>query len=65
MKNNVQSPANFFVYVLYSQEYDKYYIGHTQKLAQRLIQHNALSNKTYTSRYRPWSLLCQFTFERH
>jgi putative endonuclease len=38
----------FFVYILYSVTADKYYVGHTENIARRLIEHN--NNQTrYTS----------------
>ena len=45
------------VYVLYSESYDKIYIGFTSDLEQRLLSHNFLSQKGWTVRYRPWRLL--------
>ena len=44
----------YTVYVLYSLEYNKIYIGYTSDLQNRLLSHNALATKGYTLRYRPW-----------
>ena len=44
----------FYVYILYSPKYDKYYIGQTPDPQTRLLFHNELSKKSFTSRYRPW-----------
>jgi putative endonuclease len=44
----------FYVYVLYSKNYDKTYTGYTSNLEQRLISHNGISCKDWTKRYRPW-----------
>jgi len=45
----------YYVYILYSEGYDKYYIGQTNSLEQRLERHNEFdSTNTYTSKYRPW-----------
>jgi len=44
----------YTVYVLYSQTYNKIYIGYTSDLAQRFLSHNELSKKGYTCRFRPW-----------
>ena len=44
----------FTVYALYSLEFDKIYVGYTSNLTKRLLQHNELSIKGYTVRYRPW-----------
>ncbi len=46
----------YHVYILYSPSHDKYYVGQTQDLEQRLLEHNELSTKSYTSKYRPWEL---------
>jgi putative endonuclease len=47
----------FFVYVLYSRDYKKIYIGFTSNLERRLASHNHYLNKGYTGRYKPWELL--------
>lgn len=44
---------NFVVYVLYSVEHTKIYIGYSANLIQRIYWHNN-GNKGYTKRYRPW-----------
>jgi len=47
----------FTVYVLYSVQYDKIYIGFTSNMEQRLLSHNVLGKKGYTLKYRPWKLV--------
>ncbi len=47
----------FTVYVLYSEKYNKIYIGYTSNIKQRFIAHNELETKGYTLRYRPWKLI--------
>ena len=47
----------FSVYILFSEEHDKYYVGQTDDLERRLLQHNELSENSFTSRYRPWELV--------
>ena len=44
----------YIVYVLYSQQYDKIYIGYTSNLEERLKSHNELGKKGWTIRFRPW-----------
>ena len=44
----------FTVYVLYSKKYNRIYIGYTSNMEQRLLSHNELSTKGYTTRFRPW-----------
>ena len=52
-----------FVYILYSEKYDKYYIGQTKDLEIRLLFHNELSEKSFTSKYRPWKVIWSITLE--
>jgi putative endonuclease len=50
----------FFVYVIYSTNANKSYIGQTDDLKKRILQHNDPSNKfsLYTKRFKgPWELL--------
>jgi len=46
----------YTVYVLYSAEFDKIYIGYSSNVTARLESHNVLANKGWTIRYRPWLL---------
>ena len=46
-----------YVYILYSPSQDKYYVGQTPDLDTRLLFHNELSERSWTSRYRPWELV--------
>ena len=45
-----------YVYILHAPTHDKYYIGQTPDLETRMLFHNKLSQKSYTSKYRPWVL---------
>jgi putative endonuclease len=47
----------FTVYVLYSEKFDKIYIGYTSDLKKRLLSHNQLATMGWTIRYRPWKLV--------
>ena len=42
-----------FLYILYSSSRDKYYVGHTQDVQIRLLQHNA-GRTPSTKSGRPW-----------
>jgi len=44
----------YVVYVLYSETFDKIYIGYTSNLEQRLMSHNFLAKKGWTIKFRPW-----------
>ena len=47
----------FTVYVLYSKDFDKIYIGFTSDLEQRILSHNELGKKGWTIKFRPWQLI--------
>ena len=46
----------FYVYVLYSEKFDKIYIGMTCDLEKRVFAHNHLP-KGWTKNFRPWKLI--------
>ncbi|MDO5656200.1 MAG: GIY-YIG nuclease family protein [Flavobacteriaceae bacterium] len=51
----------YFIYILYSESFDKYYVGYSTSPAERLIRHNTQDYfHTFTSKYRPWSLKAVF-----
>ncbi len=45
-----------FAYVLYSAKYDKIYIGQSNNIERRLVEHNS-GNHRYTKRYIPWIVI--------
>ena len=47
----------FTVYVLYSENYDKIYIGFTSDLDKRFLSHNELGKKGWTIKFRPWKIV--------
>jgi putative endonuclease len=47
----------FFVYIIYSEAHDKFYIGQTNDIEDRIRRHNNGSEK-FTSPYLPWLLKC-------
>lgn len=53
----------FFVYILESVEYGKYYIGQTNNLEARLNSHNQGYNR-YTKSYRPWKIAFYKQYDR-
>jgi putative endonuclease len=53
----------FTVYVLYSQKFDKIYIGYTSDLPNRLLSHNELATKGHTTKFRPWIIAYTEEFE--
>jgi len=47
----------FYTYILFSEKFDKYYIGFTHDLNGRLVAHNHPKNNGYTKRYQPWVIV--------
>ncbi|MFY0651981.1 MAG: GIY-YIG nuclease family protein [Cyclobacteriaceae bacterium] len=43
----------YTVYVLYSEKFNKIYVGATSDLEQRFLSHNELSKKGWTLKFRP------------
>ena len=52
----------FYVYILYSVVVDRYYIGQTSNLEQRVVRHNNGENK-YTKFGIPWKLVYKESFD--
>ena len=50
----------YYLYILYSTNSDKYYVGQTADLERRLFEHNNSEHNTYTSKHRPWILVASF-----
>ena len=46
----------FYVYILYSSSHDRYYVGQTNDVADRLHRHNRGYERS-TSPYVPWVLV--------
>src|SRR6056297_1398325 len=46
----------FFLYILYSESKDRFYIGSTAKLDERINRHNSGRSKA-TKAARPWKLM--------
>ena len=55
--------SSFYVYVLYSNRLDKYYVGYTQNPTERLKFHNSEQNRIWTKRGQPWELKKVFEFD--
>jgi putative endonuclease len=53
----------FTVYVLFSEKFNKHYVGFTSDIVARLESHNRLATKGYTVKYRPWKLLHAEAFQ--
>ncbi|MCE2742391.1 MAG: GIY-YIG nuclease family protein [Fluviicola sp.] len=47
----------YVVYLLYSEKFNKIYIGFTSDLINRFASHNSLATKGYTIKFRPWKVV--------
>ena len=47
----------FYTYVLFSESFNKIYIGFTSDIDKRLLSHNSLAKKGWTIKFRPWKLI--------
>ena len=55
----LRSTMNYSIYILYNEKNDKFYIGQTNDIERRLIEHN-LGKSNYTSKYNgEWRLVYQ------
>jgi putative endonuclease len=45
-----------FLYILFSEKSNIYYVGITHNLSKRLNEHNFTSVNSFTSKHRPWVL---------
>ena len=48
--------SNFIVYILKSISHDKYYIGQTNDMNQRIRRHNT-GQSVYTKQFIPWEVV--------
>ena len=52
----------YFIYILYSQNRDRYYIGSTENIEERLRKHNS-NHKGFTGKQFDWKLVYKELFE--
>jgi len=52
----------YFVYIIYSQKLDKYYIGFSADIEDRIAKHNRKS-KGFSNLGRPWILVYSEAFD--
>ena len=53
----------YTVYAIYSESFNKIYIGFTSDIAGRLIAHNHPKNKGWTRKFMPWVLVYSENFQ--
>lgn len=46
----------FYIYIIYSESSDKFYVGYSNDPFRRLTEHNTKPFNTYASKHRPWRL---------
>ncbi len=49
-----------FLYILFSEKSNIYYVGITHNLSKRINEHNFTSVNSFTSKHRPWELKAAF-----
>jgi len=51
----------YYIYILYSETSDLYYIGYSDNVDRRLSEHNNAPYNTFTSKHRPWKIKAVFS----
>lgn len=51
---------HFFIYILFSQSTNKYYVGHSEDPIRRLSEHNCGIHQKSTTSGRPWEIKAIF-----
>ena len=52
-----------WVYILYSKKIDKFYIGSSSNVENRIAFHNSAQNRIWSKRGQPWKKVFQHEFE--
>ena len=47
----------YFVYALYSEKFEKFYIGYSENPDKRLQSHNDIMNNGWTKKFQPWKII--------
>jgi putative endonuclease len=50
----------FYIYILYSQLVDKYYVGHNSDITARIEQHLQNDSSKYTGKFKDWEIKSVF-----
>ena len=53
---------HFFIYILYSQTIDQYYVGYSEDLENRIFRHNNSGSKS-TKKSNDWKLIYTESFD--
>ena len=52
----------YYCYILYSAKLDRYYVGHSENVDKRIIQHNS-GDSAFTSKTEDWVIVYQQQFQ--
>ena len=55
---------SFYTYIIFSKLRNRYYIGSTKDIENRIMEHNSGENPS-TKNGRPWKLITVFEFQTH
>ena len=50
----------FYIYILFSQEANLHYVGHTNSPEERLKQHNSNTSDKFTGKHKDWNMIALF-----
>jgi putative endonuclease len=50
----------FYIYIIYSNTAERFYVGHSENPWDRLVQHNENEGDKYTGKYQNWELKAVF-----
>jgi putative endonuclease len=50
----------FYIYIIYSNTAERFYVGHSENPWDRLVQHNENQGDKYTGKYQNWELKAVF-----
>ena len=53
---------NYFLYILFSENLNRYYVGHTSNIYARIKKHNS-NHKGFTGKTNDWILVYSESFE--
>jgi putative endonuclease len=54
----------YFIYIIYSKKLDRYYVGTTDDVEKRLVEHNSgFYSEAFTVKGTPWELSLSFECE--
>ncbi|MBX3240494.1 MAG: GIY-YIG nuclease family protein [Chitinophagaceae bacterium] len=51
----------YYIYILYSESADLYYVGYSDDPHRRLVEHNNKAIYSFTAKHRPWIIKAIFS----